>query len=114
VVAGHTDGIGSEGFNQDLSDRRADTIRRYLVHRSGLAERDLVAVGYGKTKLKDAASRLIRSTVASRWSTWMLEPLRTNTTAKGTPFAQVTLRLPLPVVSGCKFPAGRRSCQLTS
>ncbi len=54
VVAGHTDGIGSEPFNQDLSERRADTIRRYLVDRFGLDGSDLVTVGYGKTKLKDA------------------------------------------------------------
>jgi outer membrane protein OmpA-like peptidoglycan-associated protein len=56
VVAGHTDGIGSDGFNQDLSDRRADTIKRYLVDKYGLVDKDLVAVGYGKTKLKDTAN----------------------------------------------------------
>jgi outer membrane protein OmpA-like peptidoglycan-associated protein len=55
VVAGHTDGIGSDGFNQDLSERRADTIKRYLVEKHGIAAKDLVTVGYGKTKLKDAA-----------------------------------------------------------
>jgi outer membrane protein OmpA-like peptidoglycan-associated protein len=56
VVAGHTDGIGGESFNQGLSERRADTIKRYLVDNYGLAGQDLVAVGYGKTKLKDAAN----------------------------------------------------------
>jgi outer membrane protein OmpA-like peptidoglycan-associated protein len=56
VVAGHTDGIGSDGFNQDLSERRADTIKRYLVEKFGLTGQDLVTVGYGKTKLKDAAN----------------------------------------------------------
>jgi outer membrane protein OmpA-like peptidoglycan-associated protein len=56
VVAGHTDGVGSEGFNQGLSERRADTIKRYLVEKFGLAGKDLVAVGYGKTKLKDTAN----------------------------------------------------------
>jgi outer membrane protein OmpA-like peptidoglycan-associated protein len=30
VVAGHTDAIGSDAYNQDLSERRADTIKRYL------------------------------------------------------------------------------------
>jgi len=54
VVAGHTDGIGSDGFNQDLSERRADTIKNYLVQKFGLNGSDLVTVGYGKTKLKDA------------------------------------------------------------
>jgi outer membrane protein OmpA-like peptidoglycan-associated protein len=53
VVAGHTDGIGGEVFNQDLSERRADTIKRYLVQNYGITGGDLVAVGYGKTKLKD-------------------------------------------------------------
>jgi outer membrane protein OmpA-like peptidoglycan-associated protein len=56
VVAGHTDGVGSDGFNQDLSERRADTIKRFLVAKYGLAGKDLVAVGYGKTKLKDTAN----------------------------------------------------------
>jgi len=56
VVAGHTDGIGGESFNQGLSERRAETIKHYLVDKYGLAGQDLVAVGYGKTKLKDAAN----------------------------------------------------------
>ena len=54
VVAGHTDGIGSEAYNQDLSERRADTIKSFLVQKYGLNSADLVTVGYGKTKLKDA------------------------------------------------------------
>jgi outer membrane protein OmpA-like peptidoglycan-associated protein len=56
VVAGHTDAIGSEPYNQDLSERRADTIKRYLVDKFGLNGSDLVAVGYGETKLKDTAN----------------------------------------------------------
>jgi outer membrane protein OmpA-like peptidoglycan-associated protein len=54
IVAGHTDGVGSDAFNQDLSERRADTIKRYLVDNYHIATGDLVTVGYGKTKLKDA------------------------------------------------------------
>jgi len=53
VVAGYTDAIGSEAFNQDLSERRADTIKAYLVEKYGLAGSDLVTVGYGKTRLKN-------------------------------------------------------------
>jgi outer membrane protein OmpA-like peptidoglycan-associated protein len=53
VVAGHTDAIGSEAYNQDLSERRADTIKRYLSEKYGIAGTDLVTVGYGKTKPKD-------------------------------------------------------------
>jgi outer membrane protein OmpA-like peptidoglycan-associated protein len=54
VVAGHTDAAGGEGYNQDLSERRADSIKRYLVDKYGINGTDLVTVGYGKTKLKDA------------------------------------------------------------
>ena len=53
VVAGHTDAAGGEGYNQDLSERRADSIKRYLVDKYGINGSDLVTVGYGKSKLKD-------------------------------------------------------------
>jgi outer membrane protein OmpA-like peptidoglycan-associated protein len=53
VVAGHTDASGGEGYNQDLSERRADAIKRYLTDKYGINGTDLVAVGYGKSKLKD-------------------------------------------------------------
>jgi outer membrane protein OmpA-like peptidoglycan-associated protein len=53
IVAGHTDAAGGEGYNQELSERRADSIKRYLTEKFGIAGTDLVTVGYGKSKLKD-------------------------------------------------------------
>jgi outer membrane protein OmpA-like peptidoglycan-associated protein len=53
IVAGHTDAIGGEAFNQGLSERRADTIKKYLVDKFGIAGSELVTVGYGKDKPKD-------------------------------------------------------------
>jgi outer membrane protein OmpA-like peptidoglycan-associated protein len=53
VVAGHTDASGGEAYNQDLSERRADAIKRYLVDKYGINGADLVTVGYGESKLKD-------------------------------------------------------------
>jgi outer membrane protein OmpA-like peptidoglycan-associated protein len=58
IVAGHTDAAGSEGYNQDLSERRADSIKRYLTDKYGIAGADLVTVGYGETKLKDPGQPL--------------------------------------------------------
>jgi outer membrane protein OmpA-like peptidoglycan-associated protein len=58
IVAGHTDAAGGETYNQDLSERRADSIKKYLVEKFGIAAADLVTVGYGKTKLKDPANPL--------------------------------------------------------
>jgi outer membrane protein OmpA-like peptidoglycan-associated protein len=53
VVAGHTDAAGGDSYNQDLSERRADSIKRYLMDKYGISSADLVTVGYGKSKLKD-------------------------------------------------------------
>jgi outer membrane protein OmpA-like peptidoglycan-associated protein len=58
ILAGHTDAAGGDAYNQDLSERRADAIKRYLVEKARLPAADLVTVGYGKTKLKDAANPL--------------------------------------------------------
>jgi len=58
IVAGHTDAAGGDAYNQDLSERRADSIKHYLVDKFGIAGTDLVTVGYGKTKLKDPANLL--------------------------------------------------------
>jgi outer membrane protein OmpA-like peptidoglycan-associated protein len=58
IVAGHTDAAGGEAYNQDLSERRADSIKRYLTDKFGIAGTDLVTVGYGKSKLKDPAHPL--------------------------------------------------------
>jgi outer membrane protein OmpA-like peptidoglycan-associated protein len=53
LVAGYTDAAGGEAYNQDLSERRADSIKHFLIDKFGIAGTDLVTVGYGKTKLKD-------------------------------------------------------------
>ena len=58
VVAGHTDAAGSDSYNQELSERRADSIKRYLVEKYSIAATDLVTVGYGKSKLKDPSQPL--------------------------------------------------------
>ena len=58
VVAGHTDAAGGEEYNQNLSERRADAIKKYLIDKYGINGSDLVTVGYGKSKLKDPSQPL--------------------------------------------------------
>jgi len=53
LLAGHTDAAGGEEYNQGLSERRADTIKRHLVEKFGINGSELVTVGYGKTNLKN-------------------------------------------------------------
>jgi outer membrane protein OmpA-like peptidoglycan-associated protein len=47
LIEGHTDSIGDEGYNQDLSLRRADAVRSYLAGR-GVASSRLSALGKGE------------------------------------------------------------------
>jgi outer membrane protein OmpA-like peptidoglycan-associated protein len=56
VLAGHTDATGGDTYNQELSERRADALKKYLMDKYGLAPADLVTVGYGKTKLKNSGA----------------------------------------------------------
>jgi outer membrane protein OmpA-like peptidoglycan-associated protein len=56
VVEGHTDSQGSAAYNQDLSQRRADAVRDYLVLK-GYPTDQIVARGMGKgTPIADNAS----------------------------------------------------------
>jgi outer membrane protein OmpA-like peptidoglycan-associated protein len=58
TVAGHTDAAGTDTYNQDLSERRADAIKRYLAKNFHIPGSDLVTVGYSKSKLKDPGQPL--------------------------------------------------------
>jgi outer membrane protein OmpA-like peptidoglycan-associated protein len=53
VVAGYTDIKGGGAFNQNLSERRADAVKRYLAEKYHIDAANLVTVGYGKTRLKN-------------------------------------------------------------
>jgi outer membrane protein OmpA-like peptidoglycan-associated protein len=49
TVEGHTDSVGSAAYNQKLSERRAQAVKRYLV-RQGIESNRISAVGYGKSR----------------------------------------------------------------
>jgi outer membrane protein OmpA-like peptidoglycan-associated protein len=55
ILAGHTDAKGSDTYNQGLSERRAEAVKRFLSEKYGLDASNLVTVGYGKTQLKNPA-----------------------------------------------------------
>jgi outer membrane protein OmpA-like peptidoglycan-associated protein len=48
-VQGHTDNVGKHDYNVDLSDRRANSVRTYLINQGVPANR-LTAHGYGPDK----------------------------------------------------------------
>lgn len=47
-VEGHTDSVGGDDYNQQLSERRAEAVRDYLVQQ-GIASDTVTASGFGKT-----------------------------------------------------------------
>jgi OOP family OmpA-OmpF porin len=49
TITGHTDTIGSDEYNQRLSERRAEAVKQYLVSRGVAAER-LDVVGKGRSE----------------------------------------------------------------
>ena len=56
VVAGHTDGKGGDAYNQGLSERRADAVKRFLLEKHGIDASNLVTAGYGKAQLKNSSN----------------------------------------------------------
>lgn len=50
LIEGHTDDVGSEQFNLDLSQKRAQMVMRYLVEEEGLPSSVIVMKGYGKSQ----------------------------------------------------------------
>ena len=49
VVGGHTDSIGTDDYNQNLSERRANAVREVLVNQFGVDGERVDAVGYGES-----------------------------------------------------------------
>ena len=50
-VAGHTDSVGTDGYNQGLSERRANAVRQYLVGK-GVEGKRIDTTAYGEARPK--------------------------------------------------------------
>ncbi len=48
-IEGHTDSVGGDDFNQQLSERRADSVRDFLAEQ-GVSPSSITARGFGKTQ----------------------------------------------------------------
>ncbi len=49
AIEGNTDSVGSESFNQDLSEKRAEGVRSYLTQQ-GVPASSTTATGFGKAR----------------------------------------------------------------
>ncbi|WP_298015603.1 outer membrane protein OmpA [uncultured Castellaniella sp.] len=57
IAVGHTDSIGTEAYNQKLSERRANSVKQYLVSKGVAADR---IYAEGKGELQPVASNKTR------------------------------------------------------
>ncbi len=53
LIGGHTDARGSDAYNQALSERRALSVKAYLVENFHLDPHTLIVAGFGEEKLKN-------------------------------------------------------------
>ena len=49
TIEGHTDSVGKDDFNMTLSQKRAESVRQYLIGK-GISDARLISVGFGETK----------------------------------------------------------------
>jgi outer membrane protein OmpA-like peptidoglycan-associated protein len=49
-IEGHTDSIGDANYNLDLSERRARSVKNYMVNTYGLAGSKITTIGFGEIK----------------------------------------------------------------
>lgn len=54
LIAGHTDGKGRAGYNLELSQRRAEAVREFLMANFKIDGNRLVAKGFGESRLKNS------------------------------------------------------------
>jgi outer membrane protein OmpA-like peptidoglycan-associated protein len=50
TIEGHTDGKGSDAYNQPLSEKRAQAVREWLVKNGGASAARITTRGWGKSK----------------------------------------------------------------
>jgi outer membrane protein OmpA-like peptidoglycan-associated protein len=55
MLGGHTDARGSDTYNQKLSERRAETVKAFLISTYKIPAENLVSAGYGESELKNKA-----------------------------------------------------------
>ena len=58
MLGGHTDAKGTDGYNQSLSERRAETVKKFLMENYKISAENLVSTGYGETELKNKTDPL--------------------------------------------------------
>jgi OmpA-OmpF porin, OOP family len=54
VIEGHTDNIGTDAYNKNLSQERADAVKKYMVEKGGIDANRIKAIGFGEERPVDS------------------------------------------------------------
>jgi outer membrane protein OmpA-like peptidoglycan-associated protein len=65
-VEGHTDAFGSDQYNMDLSQRRAETVKGWLIENMSIDPDRIQTQGYGKTRLIVPADKSVEEQQLNR------------------------------------------------
>ena len=65
-VEGHTDSFGSDQYNLDLSQRRAETVKSWLIENMGIDPDRVLTQGYGKSRLLVPGDRSVEEQQLNR------------------------------------------------
>jgi OOP family OmpA-OmpF porin len=76
VIEGHTDSTGSEILNQQLSQKRAEAVKQYLVYNGTLPAGKIAAVGYGSSRPL-ASNATARGRAVNRRIDVIIKPVKT-------------------------------------
>ena len=66
TIEGHTDSFGDPTYNEQLSQRRADAVKSWLVANMNIAAERILAKGYGRSKLIVSADHSIEEQAPNR------------------------------------------------
>ena len=66
TVEGYTDSFGTSEYNLDLSQRRADSVKQYLVEAMGISSGQIETRGYGATKFRTSPNGSIEEQSPNR------------------------------------------------
>lgn len=73
TVEGFADQAGSQAYNEELSEERAEAVRDFLVEQGSLGDDQVRAVGYGENRLINEQTGPGRSGIENRRVTFVVE-----------------------------------------
>ncbi|MBI3620864.1 MAG: OmpA family protein [Nitrospirae bacterium] len=104
IVEGHTDNIGGDAFNLQLSEARAESVRNALID-NGISPDMISAVGFGKTKPVASNDTAAGRQQNRRVEVVVLNPTATAPSGESTPSSETKTAPAVPTTPAPPAPA---------